>query len=125
MKTRNIKFAVLILHLVVASLILSGCAQGVPVTQTAIPSPAPYTNYGISPTATTQSVPMPDITLKPGDYYFSVDGQPGFIFSRNVAGYKQVQYDTFLDWSQTGGTTFVRIQLDSHRDGLYDHGWCG
>lgn len=113
MKIRNNKSAVLILHLVVASLILSGCAQAAPATQTAIPSPKSVQTTSISPTATTQSVSMPDIMLNPGDYYFSLDGQPGFVFSRNVGGYKPVHYDRLMDWSQAGGTTFVRIQLDS------------
>jgi hypothetical protein len=112
-KTRNTQFIVVILVLAIASLVLSGCNQDTVVVQTATPSPAPTQTTGFSPTPTTQSVPMPDITLNPGDYYFSVDGQPGFIFSRNVGGYKPVHYDRLMDWSQAGGTSFVRIQLDS------------
>jgi hypothetical protein len=78
--------------------------------------------------ATSTSVPLPPLTLKPGSPYFSLDGQPGFVFSRNVAGYQKAQYDTFLDWSRDGGTRFVRLQLDSlgmgyTRDGAVDSSW--
>jgi hypothetical protein len=128
MKTRYTKFSVLILHLVVAGLILSGCAMAAPATQPALSSPKPGQTTSISPTATKESVRMPDLTLDPGDYYFSVDGQPGFVFSRNVAGYKPAQYEPLLGWSQTGGTTFVRIQLDSFgmgytTTGAVDEAW--
>jgi hypothetical protein len=42
-----------------------------------------------------------------------VNGQTSFIFSRNVAGYQQAHYNTFLDWTKAGGSKFARIQLDS------------
>jgi len=68
------------------------------------------------------------LTLKPGDFYFSVDGQTSFLFSRNVGGYQLVHYDTFLDWSKAGGSKFARIQLDSMgmgytKTGDVDQGW--
>ena len=65
----------------------------------------------LNPTST--PLPLPALTLKPGDFYFSVDGQTSFLFSRNIAGYHPADYDTFLDWSKAGGSKFVRIQLDS------------
>jgi hypothetical protein len=40
---------------------------------------------------------LPALTLKPGNFYFSLDGTTTFVFARNVAGYQQVQYQTFLD----------------------------
>ena len=113
MKTRNTHFTAVILVLALASLTLSGCNQSTAEVQTVSPSPAPSQNPPISPTPTTQLLALPEITLKSGDFYFSVDGQPGFIFSRNVAGYRPDQYDQLLDWSHAGGTAFVRIQLDS------------
>jgi hypothetical protein len=64
-------------------------------------------------TATATGTHLPEITLKKGDFYFNVDGKPSFFFSRNIAGYKQVHYKTFLDWSRIGGSKVARIQLDS------------
>jgi hypothetical protein len=58
-------------------------------------------------------IPFPSLTLKPGDFYFSLDGKTSFIFSRNIAGYQPVDYATFLDWSKAGGSRVARIQLDS------------
>jgi hypothetical protein len=75
----------------------------IPSTPTAAPKP----------TATATSIPLPVLTLKPGDFYFSLDGKPGFIFSRNIAGYEPDHYNTFLDWMKTGGSQLARIQLDS------------
>jgi len=57
--------------------------------------------------------PLPAFTLNPGDFYFSVDGIPSLFFSRNIAGYQQSDYDTFLDWTKIGGSKLVRIHLDS------------
>jgi hypothetical protein len=62
---------------------------------------------------TATPIPFPILILKPGENYFSIDGKPGFIFSRNIAGYEQDHYNTFLDWMKTGGSKLARIQLDS------------
>ena len=62
------------------------------------------------------------MTLKPGDFYFSVDGKTSFIFSRNIAGYQQTHYHTFLDWTQAGGSRVARIQLDSLGQGYTSTG---
>lgn len=90
-------------------------APSVAPTLTAAPSVAPtYTVVPSgTPSATATPVSLPAITLESGDFYFSVDGEPSFVFSRNVAGYQENQYDTFLDWTKAGGSKFVRIQLDS------------
>jgi hypothetical protein len=68
-----------------------------------------------SPTATSgpTSIPIPIITLKKGDFYFSINGHQSFIFSRNAAGYQTAHYDQILDLTRTGGSKFARIQLDS------------
>jgi hypothetical protein len=85
-------------------LLLAGCTP----SATAVPaSPTPLT----PPTAT--PVLLPALTLPAGQFYFSLDGKPAFLFSRNVAGSLQTDYATFLGWSASGGSTFVRIQLDS------------
>ena len=74
------------------------------------------------------SISLPALTLKPGNFYFSLNGRPSFIFSRNVAGYKLTHYYTFLDWAKAGGSKFIRIQLDSMGMGYtskggVDHNW--
>jgi hypothetical protein len=66
-----------------------------------------------APTFTATPIPFPTLTLKPGENYFSIDGKPGFIFSRNISGYEQDHYGTFLDWMKNGGSKLARIQLDS------------
>lgn len=58
------------------------------------------------------SIPSQTLTLEPGDFYFSENGNQVFLFSRNVAGYKQSHYSIFLDWARSGGSSFMRIQLD-------------
>jgi hypothetical protein len=111
--------------LIVASFILTSCTP----KPTAAPTQPPVPTAGPTDTAmpthtatqittptqppTATPVPFPALTLKPGDFYFSVDGQLSFIFSHNVAGYQQTHYATFLDWTKAGGSKFARIQLDS------------
>jgi hypothetical protein len=82
-------------------------------TFTATPTLPPTSTSTVTPTPTATPIPFPALSLRPGDFYFSFDGQPGFIFSRNISGYEQTHYETFLDWSQAGGSRLVRIQLDS------------
>jgi hypothetical protein len=72
--------------------------------------------------ATAAGTTLPEITLNKGDFYFSVDGKPGFIFSRNLAGYQRSQYYQLLDLTNTGGSKFVRIQLDSFGMGYSNTG---
>jgi hypothetical protein len=98
---RSITLAIIL----IASTIFSGC------TPTPGAESADQATRTTSPSAT--PFPLPALTLKSGDFYFSLNGTPGFVFSRNVAGYKPGDFGTFLDWSQTGGTAFARIQLDS------------
>jgi hypothetical protein len=106
---------VIILIITLVGLSLSACATA--TSPAAIPTAQPVGETPGSPvtasTPTTQAAVLPIIRLHPGDFYFSVDGKPGFIYSRNVGGYKPVHYERLMDWSQAGGTTFVRIQLDS------------
>jgi hypothetical protein len=86
-------------------------STAIPPTDTIVPT-ASQAAAALA-TATATAVPFPSLTLKPGDFYFSVDGKTSFIFSRNIAGYQKVHYDTFLDWSKAGGSKVARIQLDS------------
>jgi hypothetical protein len=103
MKTRKNAFTILLIIFVASSIILSSCA----------PKPTPAPTATLKPVIAPTAVPIPLLSLEPGQFYFSVDGKQSFIFSRNVAGYQQTDYQTFLDWSKAGGSRFVRIQLDS------------
>jgi len=87
--------------------LFSGCNPGptIPPTHTSIPS--------VTPTFTATPIPLPALTLKPGDFYFSVDGKQSIIFGRNIAGYQQSHYELLLDWSKAGGSKFVRVPLDN------------
>jgi hypothetical protein len=92
--------------------------------------PAPTVTRIIYPTNTPTTAPesLPVYTLKAGDYYFSREGQQAFIFSRNISGFEQKHYDAFLDWSQAGGSTFVRLPVDSlgmgyTNQGTIDEAW--
>jgi hypothetical protein len=87
-------------------------------TAVVVPSIAPAKTAVVSPTDT----PLPKITLKEGDSYFSVDGKPSFLFSRNLAGNKISQYSQLLDLTNNGGSKLVRIQLDSFGMGYSNSG---
>jgi hypothetical protein len=79
-------------------------------TETAVPRP---TKPSIPiPSSTATSFPFPSLRLDPGEFFFRLDDQPSFLFSRNIAGYRESDFGTLLDWSAAGGTRIVRIQLD-------------
>lgn len=102
---KNTFRSITLTSILLAAILFSGCT---PTPGTELADQATRTT---SPSAT--PFPLPALTLKSGDFYFSQNGTPGFVFSRNVAGYKPGDFSTLLDWSQAGGTAFVRIQLDS------------
>jgi hypothetical protein len=87
-------------------------------TTVVLPFVTPASTVVVSPTA----APLPEITLQKGDHYFSVDGKPIFLFSRNLAGNKTSQYSQLLDLTSTGGSKLVRIQLDSFGMGYSNSG---
>src|ERR1700690_2248633 len=88
----------------ILSLIFSGCTPGLGTVKTFPPPPMTVTsniatsNLPPSPTAAPTSTlsPLPDLTLKPGDSYFSLDGQPAFILSRNLTGKTQADFDAVM-----------------------------
>jgi hypothetical protein len=105
-----------------------------PVEQTpslpAIDTPIPINPPTVIsiPTLTATSIPIPMISLKKGDFYFSIDGRQSFLYSRNVAGSETSNYDQLLDWTSAGGSKFVRIHLDSFgmgyiKTGIMDESW--
>lgn len=119
MNRKKNNFVPFLVTLTILSLLLSGCTPGMTaVSPTGLP-PATATTFSPStaPSETIEPVktvipPVPEISLKPGDRYFSIDGRPGFIFSRNLAGYQTSDYELLLGLTKTGGSQLVRIQLD-------------
>ncbi len=122
-----------------AVMLISSCGPGAAVTAsqaprsataTAMPTALPAPTAKPAPTAAPSPapVPLPSVTLGRGDFYFSVDKKNSFLFSRNVAGYRQTDYSTYIGWSKLGGSSFVRIQLDSWemgytKEGKADEAW--
>ncbi len=102
-------------------LVLSSCAPASTAspTSTAAPSVAPTGSAVLAPslTATATSTPFPALTLQAGDSYFSVDGTPSFVLSRNPTGKTQADFDTVLDWARQGGTKLIRVHITA--------GWLG
>ncbi len=107
--------------LVAASLVLSGCAA----KPTTAPNPTASATVHLTdtvvpiPTSTTSPTPTPfsELTLKPGDFYFSLDGKPAFVLSRNLTGNTEDDFSLLLEWARQGGTRFIRVHLT--------HGWSG
>jgi hypothetical protein len=118
-----------------AILLFSGCTPGptaVPASKTPAPARAPTTASAVpasnsAPTA----IPLPALSLKPGDPYFSLDGRPGMIFVRNITGKNRQDFADMLDWAHKGGTRLVRVHLTSgwwgdpwiNQDGTVDENW--
>ena len=138
----NSQFAAIFAIAAILSGLFSGCtpAQAIPTASPLPPTAAPpqvkpptaitipILIPTLIPSLTPTPIPFPSITLKKGDTYFSIDGQPGFLYSRNVAGYEPSQYYQLLAMTSTGGSKFVRIQLDSFgmgysNDGKVDESW--
>jgi hypothetical protein len=130
MKTMRIFTAILFL-IILASLFLSSCAPKATTgptltasatilpTDTAVPTP---TQIAIpTQTATPTTIPFPALTLKPGDSYFSLDGQPQFIFSRNVSAFFYEDFGTWMDWAQYSGDRVLRVGLNDHLLGGYGY----
>jgi hypothetical protein len=99
--------------LITFCLALSGCtgAQVASPTSTAPLPPTASPKPTAIPNPTVTSVPLPELALQPGDFYFSIDGRPAFLFSRSITGNLEATYETLLDWSDTGGSRIVRVYL--------------
>jgi hypothetical protein len=106
------------LILLIGSILIAGCSSPAApaatpktlATAAAVPTTVPLPP---APTPMPTVIPLANITLKPGDFYFSSDGQQSFMLSRNLAGNETAQYYQLLDLTSTGGSKFVRLQLDS------------
>jgi hypothetical protein len=73
-------------------------------------APLPTTTSTIAPT----QVPLPAFSLKPGNFYFSMNSMPGMIYTRNVAVMFYEDFDTLLDWAAAGGTKVIRFGLTNY-----------
>ena len=123
------------LHLIVLSLILAGCASPTAAPSPTVPptTPAPtrtavptstfrptrtkastWTQPAtITPTSTKTPLPRPQLSLRPGEFYFRWEDQPRFFFSRNLGSNQEAQFSTFLDWAVAGGSQIVRLPLET------------
>jgi hypothetical protein len=109
------------LFIALISLVMAGCTPAPTVLPTATPPPTaiptdtlPPTAIPIaSPTATVTPFPLPSLTLKPGDLYFSLDGKPVFLFSRNLAGNRPDDYAALVGMAHQQGDLLVRVGTDN------------
>jgi hypothetical protein len=109
----NIKKEILVLA-VVLSLLISGCAPGGSTTPPSAKTIAPTTN----------PISLPKITLTKGDFYFTIDGKPGFIFSRNLSGNKPDDWAVLAAQAQKRGDLVVRVGAEnSFMGGYYGYGY--
>ena len=116
MKSDRSALITIIALLVAASLILASCTPAPTATPTRIPTQTP--------------IPLPALTLVPGEFYFRLNNQPSFIFSRNLGANQESYYRSYLDWSVAGGTLIVRLPLDCYgvgntSSGEIDEVWAG
>ena len=113
MITRNAHTSVIIIVLAMLSILLSSCAPR-PTFASPLPSTAtvtPTSTRTAIPTATVN--PLPSITLKPGEGYFSLNGEPAFLFSRNPAGWNPLDWETIARMAHQQGDHFVRLATNS------------
>jgi hypothetical protein len=106
----------------VNSYILTGVtlADGTYSWQVAAHNSAGWSSWS-TPFAFILSTPLPDITLNPGNFYFSVDGKVRFIFSRNIAGFFYEDFGNWMDWAQYNGDRVLRIYLSDFLLGGYGY----
>jgi len=113
-----------------AALVLVGCSpQGTQVspqasTATPIPTAAPIPTSTQPPVPSATQSPLPALSLAPGDMYFSLNGKPTFVFSRNFGGTKPADYATLLDMAHAQGDLVVRVDTsNSFMGGHYGYGY--
>ncbi len=83
-----------------------------PPLSVSIPSPTPT----LAPTPTITPSPTPStgqVTLRPGDWSFSIDGKPSFVFSRNTAAYTMSDFDALFPVAKRAGTSVVRLTVST------------
>lgn len=127
MRTSKNFFTTIMFTLVLGCFILGSCSQAPSSLPTSTPTQIPTR----VPTQTATYVPLPELTLNPGDLYFSMDGQQSLIFTRNTTGKTREDFAMMLDWAKQGGTKLIRVHLTSgwwgdpwiNKDGTVDEKW--
>ena len=99
-------------------LLLSGCnprlTAAPTLTATSVPATILPTYTAVStlaPSPTSPAVALPALTLEPANFYFSLDGQPAFILSRNLTGNTKDDFSSLLEWAHQGDTRVIRIHI--------------
>jgi len=122
-KSRTSSFILVLI--ILASLVLPSCAPrlmaGPSLTATAVIPPTDTVVPTPTQTATPTTIPFHALTLKPGDFYFSLDDQSRFIFSRNVSAFFYEDFGTWMNWAQYSGDRVLRVSLNDHLLGGYGY----
>jgi hypothetical protein len=135
-------FVNIILVLTILSILMSSCAPS-PTITAPLPSPATVTpihtpqptgtlidtplpqvepTFQPNPTATTISLPV--LAWHPGDSYFSINGRPAFLFSRNPAGWVPEDWATLASMAHQQGDQFVRVfTISASMGGIHGYGY--
>ena len=106
-----------LITLVSLCLVLSSCTSNPTLAPTSSPASIPTLVSSNTTTPTVTPVPLPALSLQPGDFYFSVDGTQGMVFSRNPTGRTQEDFNLALDWARQGGSKLLRIHLTAGWEG--------
>jgi hypothetical protein len=131
MITRNGRTLVnIVVVLTTLSILLSSCAPRPAVAPslssiaTVAPTEAPplATTPTMAPSPTATTIPHRALAWHPGDVYFSMDGRPAFLFSRNPAGWTPSDWTTLAGLARRQGYQFVRVFTTSASMGG-DHGY--
>lgn len=92
-------------------------------------APACFTIVALAALGGAGDAPRPKaFSLKPGEFYFRVDGTQSFLVGRNPTGWKIEQFDPLLRWAAEAGESLVRIHLTHGRPhkappGEIDEAW--
>jgi hypothetical protein len=109
----------------VVLLLLTGCAG--PASTPPVGSPQPPTEPAATHTAPPPSAtpdPLPQLTLVAGEAFLRVDGEPRFIFSRNLAGFTPGGFEALADLAGLAGDVLVRVGTDNQAmGGSYGYGY--
>ena len=105
-------------------LAFSGCTGAQIATPTSTATIPPTASPGLTtiPIPTITPIPLPALAWHPGDSYFSINGRPAFVFSRNPAGYVLDDWVTLAGMAHQQGDQFLRLYMNSAAMGGY-HGF--
>jgi hypothetical protein len=92
---------------------LAGCSPQPTAEPAETPASSDVPAASDTPIPTPTTDPLPPVSLLKGDFYFTVNGKPGFIFSRNLAGIQPGDYETLLRMTRDQGDLLVRINVDN------------